>query len=213
MSDLGDLLQPPCGTCGQPWNHIHACPGVPVDAKASGGQEHHPDCKFAWKGCCTCALARRSPAPLTVEAPEGACEVPDCEESKGHAGPAWQPDQLKTASSIQTHADPYAGTRPSPLVVDAVPVEETVIGATGNGMKSHDTYDTFMEVTGGEGNLWESEPEVHLLLKSNDGDFAQGWFRVSDLLVAIGRAVEPLPTDPPRAPGYCCDRCRAEERE
>lgn len=61
------------------------------------------------------------------------------------------------------------------------------IAATGNGMKSHDTYDTFLEVTGGIGNTIDHE--VHLSLASNDGEFAQGWFKVSDLLNAIAYAL------------------------
>lgn len=64
----------------------------------------------------------------------------------------------------------------------------TPIPATGNGMKSHDTYDTFLEVSGGSGN--RNEPEVHLLLRSNDGDFAQGWFLIEDVLGAITAAKE-----------------------
>lgn len=62
--------------------------------------------------------------------------------------------------------------------------------ATGNVMKSHDTWDTFLEVSGGFGN--DGYDEVHLLIRDNaairgreDGQSAQAWFRISDLLAAI----------------------------
>lgn len=63
---------------------------------------------------------------------------------------------------------------------------ETVIEATGNGMKTHDRYDTFLEVTGGSGN--RQAPEVHLLMRSNDGEFSQGWFYIYELRDAIRKA-------------------------
>lgn len=56
------------------------------------------------------------------------------------------------------------------------------LSATGNGMKSHDKYDTFLELSGGDGNS-PYIAEVHLLIRSNDGDFAQGWFDI-DVLIA-----------------------------
>lgn len=61
-----------------------------------------------------------------------------------------------------------------------------ILGATGNNMDSHDATHTFLEVTGGSGNT--SEEEVHLLMRSNDGEFSQAWFNVADLLNAIHRA-------------------------
>lgn len=63
------------------------------------------------------------------------------------------------------------------------PVRDAVIPATGNGMKSHATYDAFLEVSHGWGN--SPAPEVHLLMRSNDGDFAQGWFRIDALMEAV----------------------------
>ena len=50
-------------------------------------------------------------------------------------------------------------------------------------MKSSDIYDTFLEVSGGGGNT--SVPEVHLLMRSNDGEFSQGWFVLSALKEAL----------------------------
>lgn len=63
-----------------------------------------------------------------------------------------------------------------------------IIEATGNETKSHSNYDTFLEVTGGSGNFYPG-PEVHLLMRSNDGEFSQGWFPADQLLAAIERAV------------------------
>jgi len=67
--------------------------------------------------------------------------------------------------------------------------EAKIIPATGNGMKSHATYDGFLEVTQGQGN--RNEPEVHLLMRSNDGDFAQGWFLIGEVLSAVSDAYTP----------------------
>ena len=67
--------------------------------------------------------------------------------------------------------------------------EETLIPATGNPTKSHDTYDTFLCVSGGSGN--GPQREVHLRMQSNDGEFAQGWFNVSDLRAALDRWEKP----------------------
>lgn len=64
---------------------------------------------------------------------------------------------------------------------------ETIIPATGNEEKSHDNYDTFLEVSGGGGNFYPG-PEVHLLMRSNDGEFAQGWFPLDAVLAAIEKA-------------------------
>lgn len=68
--------------------------------------------------------------------------------------------------------------------------ESIKLPATGNGMKHADTWDTFLEVSGGFGN--DGYDEVHLLIRDNaairgrdDGQFAQAWFRISDLLAAI----------------------------
>ncbi len=52
-----------------------------------------------------------------------------------------------------------------------------VIPATGNSGRS----DVFLEVSWGVGNLDEDEPEVHLMMRTDYGDFAQGWFRLADL--------------------------------
>lgn len=67
--------------------------------------------------------------------------------------------------------------------------EKIIIEATGNATKSHSNYDTFLEVTDGFGNFYPG-PEVHLLMRSNDGEWAQGWFSVDQLLAAIERATQ-----------------------
>lgn len=58
------------------------------------------------------------------------------------------------------------------------------IAATGNKMKSHDSYDTFLEISGGIGNGYPNG-EVHLLMRSNDGEFSQGWFPLDVLLAEL----------------------------
>jgi hypothetical protein len=50
-------------------------------------------------------------------------------------------------------------------------------------MESHDSNDSFLEVSVGSGNT--DQPEVHLLIRSNDGDFAQSWFDLADLRAAL----------------------------
>lgn len=69
--------------------------------------------------------------------------------------------------------------------------ETIIIEATGNETESHSNYDTFLEVSGGSGNFYPG-PEVHLLMRSNDGEFAQGWFPVDQLLAAIEKTRQPL---------------------
>jgi hypothetical protein len=65
---------------------------------------------------------------------------------------------------------------------------KVVLPATGNGQKSHDTYDTFLQVTGGGGNLDNSVREVHLCIYNNAGDmFAQSWFKLDDLEATLAR--------------------------
>lgn len=62
--------------------------------------------------------------------------------------------------------------------------EIEVLSATGNVLKAR--HCTFLEVCGGEGNL--SDDEVHLLMRSSDGKFAQSWFNAGALVEAIERA-------------------------
>lgn len=70
---------------------------------------------------------------------------------------------------------------------------ETVVPATGNGMKSHDQHDTFLVVSGGSGNR-DDGPEVHLQIRSSDDAvLAQGWFAADDLLAAIAAASGRVP--------------------
>lgn len=65
---------------------------------------------------------------------------------------------------------------------------KAVLPATGNGSKSHDTYDTFLQVTGGGGNLDNSVQEVHLCIYNKAGDmFAQSWFKLNDLEATLAR--------------------------
>jgi len=65
----------------------------------------------------------------------------------------------------------------------------TTVPATGNEFQpTTRKYDTFLDVSGGNGN-WSSEfREVHLKIRSNDGTMAQGWFDVADLKEAIAKA-------------------------
>lgn len=58
--------------------------------------------------------------------------------------------------------------------------ERTILPATGN---DHDMTETFMEVSHGEGNT--DGDEIHVLIRSNDEEFAQGWFSLPDLLTAL----------------------------
>lgn len=82
--------------------------------------------------------------------------------------------------------------------MDTDDYNKTVVPATGNIVKPG-RHETFVEVTGGEGNL--DGGEVHLLLRSDGGELAQGWFPASDLLGAImfaasyGRSVTFDPAD------------------
>jgi hypothetical protein len=66
------------------------------------------------------------------------------------------------------------------------------IPATGNALKTSTSHDTWLRVTAGpSGNLAEGSPEVevHLGLLEDGGDeYAEGWFRVSDLEAAIAAA-------------------------
>lgn len=64
-------------------------------------------------------------------------------------------------------------------------MSEHTIPATGNGMKTSDRRDGFLDVSGGEGNT--TEKEVHLLIRTNDGDFAQGWFLLADVQAALSQ--------------------------
>lgn len=66
-------------------------------------------------------------------------------------------------------------------------VEVLPIPATGNGTKSHNTDDTFLKVSGGEGNLDSDTAEVHLRIYSPNSDyqFAQAWFRLADVENAL----------------------------
>lgn len=77
----------------------------------------------------------------------------------------------------------------------------TTLAATGNGMKSHDRYDTFLEVSGGSGNH-DDGAEVHLRLRSNDGhNEGQAWFAAADLLAAVQQHTTP-PSSPSPGPSY-----------
>lgn len=65
---------------------------------------------------------------------------------------------------------------------------ETTLEATSNLEESSPNYHTFLDVSGGSGN--GSDPEIHLMLHTADGDeFAQGWFDYNELATAIGKAV------------------------
>lgn len=63
----------------------------------------------------------------------------------------------------------------------------TLLQATGNNLDRPDEH-TFLEVSGGGGNT--GVPEVHLMLRSNDGEFAQGWFVLDQLEDAVRWAGE-----------------------
>lgn len=65
--------------------------------------------------------------------------------------------------------------------------EIIVLEATGNNPDRPDEH-TFLEVSGGGGNT--GAPEVHLMLWSSDGEFAQGWFSLDQLEDAVRRAGE-----------------------
>ncbi len=78
-------------------------------------------------------------------------------------------------------------TQESPgALVDDDEVTHTV-RATGDAPDDPDR--PVLEITGGEGNFFDStRPEVHLLMRSTCQcceDFAQGWFRVDELRGAI----------------------------
>lgn len=60
----------------------------------------------------------------------------------------------------------------------------STIAATGNNLSLRDSI--HMEVSGGYGNLTENE--VHILIRSKTGDFAQGWFNVDEITEAINKA-------------------------
>lgn len=61
---------------------------------------------------------------------------------------------------------------------------EITIAATGNEMKSHDNDDVFLQLSGGSGNGYENG-EIHLLIRSNNGAFCQGWFPYDVLLAEL----------------------------
>jgi hypothetical protein len=64
------------------------------------------------------------------------------------------------------------------------------VPATGNGLKPGHPG-TFLTVSGGpSGNTDTYEPEVHIKIEGCCGDFAQGWFKASDLEAAIAAAKE-----------------------
>jgi len=65
------------------------------------------------------------------------------------------------------------------------------IAATGNALKGG-IHEQFLTVTGGSGNS-EDNSEVHLQLDGCCGDFAQGWFRVDHLRLAIDTAEKEAP--------------------
>lgn len=78
-----------------------------------------------------------------------------------------------------------------PAAVASHESDTTVIAATGNGMKSHDRYDTFLEVSGGGGNH-DDLAEVHLRIRSNDGhNQGQSWFPAADVLAAVWSHARP----------------------
>lgn len=60
---------------------------------------------------------------------------------------------------------------------------ETILIATGDGSEN---YPTVLEVSGGSGNT--DYPEIHLLIHSEDDEFAQGWFNFHDLVEALLKA-------------------------
>lgn len=62
----------------------------------------------------------------------------------------------------------------------------SVIYATG--MTRSDQF-VRLTVSGGDGNTDEHR-EVHLMLWSSDGEFAQGWFNLDQLEYAVRRAGE-----------------------
>ena len=63
---------------------------------------------------------------------------------------------------------------------------EVTLAATGNNWGPHETHHTFLEIeTGDITNGNTDEPEVHLLIRSNDGEFAQGWFLLSEIRKAL----------------------------
>jgi len=64
---------------------------------------------------------------------------------------------------------------------------ETILPATGNMVKFHNRNKVYLEVSGGYGNGIYYQ-EVHLLMRSEDGDFAQGWFSLEGLRLALEKA-------------------------
>ena len=60
-----------------------------------------------------------------------------------------------------------------------------MLPATGN---DGATVGTFLQVTGGGGNLEDGVQEVHLCIYDTEGDqFAQSWFRLDDLEATLAR--------------------------